>query len=111
MNAIGIENKYTDRTQSKSPASFSASGSISASKNAYGQTKVIQLNGIFTATDFKGAPTVTKTVDGFTIILDNASWDATHKAVKISNGAITINGQQKAQHRKPTCSTKSSLTS
>ena len=101
MNAIGIENKYIRIVHRVSLCVIlcllTAFLPVVA---AYGQTKVIQLNGIFTATDFKGAPTVTKTVDGFTIILDNASWDATRKAVKISNGAITINGQQKSATQK-----------
>lgn len=101
MNAIGIENKYiriVHRVSLCVILCFLAA--FLPVVAAYGQTKVIQLNGIFTATDFKGAPTVTKTVDGFTIILDNASWDATRKAVKISNGAITINGQQKSATQK-----------
>ena len=70
---------------------------------AFGQTlsKTISLSGLFISTDFKGAPTVSKTTDGFTIILEKASWDATRNAVKISSGgAITINSQQRTGTQK-----------
>lgn len=71
---------------------------------AFGQTtlsKTISLSKLFTSADFKGAPTVAKTTDGFTIILEKASWDATRNAVKISpDGAITINSQQKKDTQK-----------
>lgn len=55
---------------------------------AFGQTlsKTISLSGLFTSTDFKGAPTVSKTKDGFTIILEKATWDVNRNAVKISSG-------------------------
>lgn len=71
---------------------------------AFGQTslsKTISLSKLFTSADFKGAPTVAKTTDGFTIILEKASWDNARNAVKISpEGAITINGQQKTATQK-----------
>jgi len=70
---------------------------------AFGQTlsKTISLSGLFISTDFKGAPTVSKTTDGFTIILEKATWDATRNAVKISSGgAITINSQQRTGTQK-----------
>jgi hypothetical protein len=71
---------------------------------AFGQTtlsKTISLSKLFTSADFKGAPTVAKTTDGFTIILEKASWDATRNAVKISSGgAITINSQQRTGTQK-----------
>lgn len=70
---------------------------------AFGQTlsKTISLSGLFTSTDFKGAPTVSKTKDGFTIILEKATWDVKRNAVKISSGsAITINSQQRTGTQK-----------
>lgn len=70
---------------------------------AFGQTlsKTISLSGLFISTDFKGAPTVSKTTDGFTIILEKATWDVNRNAVKISSGgAITINSQQKKDTQK-----------
>lgn len=70
---------------------------------AYGQaeTKTIDLSKLFSPSDFKGAPTVSKTTDGFTIILEKATWDAARNAVMISSGgAITINSQQKTATQK-----------
>ncbi len=70
---------------------------------AFGQTlsKTISLSKLFTSTDFKGAPTVSKTTDGFTIILEKATWDVKRNAVKISSGgAITINSQQRTGTQK-----------
>ncbi len=97
MNTIGIENKYIRTARKVSLCVIlSLLTAFLPVFAAYGQTKTIGLSGLFTATDFKGAPTVTKTVDGFTIILDKASWDASRQAVKITTGGtITINGQQK----------------
>ena len=97
MNTIGIENKYIRTVRRVSLCVIlSLLTAFLPVFAAYGQTKTIGLSGLFTATDFKGAPTVTKTVDGFTIILDKASWDASRQAVKITTGGtITINGQQK----------------
>ncbi|GEM_PF-2141811 len=97
MNTIGIENKYIRTARRVSLCVIlSLLTAFLPVFAAYGQTKTIGLSGLFTATDFKGAPTVTKTVDGFTIILDKASWDASRQAVKITTGgSITINGQQK----------------
>ena len=70
---------------------------------AYGQaeTKTIDLSKLFSPSDFKGAPTVSKTTDGFTIILEKATWDAARNAVMISSGGtITINSQQKTDKQK-----------
>ena len=70
---------------------------------AYGQaeTKTIDLSKLFSPSDFKGAPTVSKTTDGFTIILEKAAWDAARNAVMISSGGtITINSQQKTDKQK-----------
>ena len=104
MNAIGI-NKWLMNAASKEffhlfLCLLTVFGIPSIAFGQTTETKTISLSKLFTSADFKGAPTVTKTVDGFTIILDNASWDATHQAVKISDGAITINGQQKTDTQK-----------
>jgi hypothetical protein len=104
MNAIGI-NKWLMNAASKEffhlfLCLLTVFGVPSIASGQTTETKTISLSKLFTSADFKGAPTVTKTVDGFTIILDNASWDATHQAVKISDGAITINGQQKTDTQK-----------
>ena len=102
MNTIGIENKYIRTARRVSlRVILSLLTAFLPVFAAYGQTKTIGLSGLFTAADFKGAPTVTKTVDGFTIILDKASWDASRQAVKITTGgSITINGQQKTTTQK-----------
>lgn len=99
MNAIGI-NKWLMNAASKEffhlfLCLLTVFGIPSIAFGQTTETKTISLSKLFTSADFKGAPTVTKTVDGFTIILEKASWDNTRNAVKIdSGGAITVNGQQ-----------------